>query len=92
MSIVLHIERLVLDESLLGKERPVAVRMAIERELRQQLARPGATVRLRDIGTVAELPATALPAADHARERLGPRIATAVSNSLGVATHTRTSR
>lgn len=90
MSIVLHVDRLVLDESLLGQEQPAAVRMAIERELRRQLTRPDATVRLRDIGTVAELPTTALPPARHSRERLGSRIATAVSHSLGVATHTRT--
>ena len=91
MSIVLHIERLVLDEALVGNERPSAMRVAIERELLRQLAWPGAIERMRNIGVVAELPTVALPAARHSRERLAPRVAIAVRNGLGVPIATRTS-
>ena len=89
MSIVLHIERLVLDEALVGNEHHGAVRVAIERELLQQLTQPGATERLREIGAVAELPTVALPSARHPLERLGPRIAMAVRDGLGIPIHAR---
>jgi hypothetical protein len=81
MSIVLHIERLLLDQALLGNERASAVRMAIERELSLHLRLPGAVDALRGIGTVAALPAGALPVVT-ARGKLGSRIASAVHGSL----------
>ncbi len=84
MSIVLHIERLVLDEALLGSERAGAVRTAIESELAQRLAQPGAIDALRGIGAVTTLPPATLPAPAHPRERLGPRIATAMREGLGI--------
>ncbi len=56
MSIVLHIERLVLDEALLGGEHAGSVRDALERELAQRLAQPDAVDTLRDLGAVAALP------------------------------------
>ncbi|HEY9132671.1 MAG TPA: hypothetical protein VIM98_13010 [Dyella sp.] len=86
MSIELHIERLVLDEALLGGERAVAVRQAIERELSLRLTRPGVCDALRGIGRTTALPAVTLPAADHAGERLASRVARAVQQGLGVST------
>lgn len=85
MSIELRIERLVLDEALLGDERAPAVRAAIERELGHLLAASGAFAALRGIGSVANLPSAVLPVASHPREQLGPRIATAVRSGLGIA-------
>lgn len=46
MSIELHIERLVLDEALLGGERAGNVRAALEGELARLLTRPGAVLSL----------------------------------------------
>lgn len=84
MSIVLHIERLVLDETLLGDERSGAVRAAIEHELTRRLAQPGAIDALRGIGAVTALPSVALPAGRSTHNRLGQRIAAAVQRGLGV--------
>jgi hypothetical protein len=89
MSIVLHIARLVLDEALLSGERAGSVRDALERELTQRLAQPGAVDTLRNLGAVAALPPTTLPAAMHPRQTLSPRIATAVQQALGVPSVTR---
>ncbi|MGS1121462.1 hypothetical protein [Rhodanobacter sp. UC4436_H3] len=84
MNIELHIERLVLDEALLGGERAGNVRAALEGELARLLTRPGAVDALRGLGAVATLPAATLPAASHPHERLGVRIATAVQHGLGI--------
>jgi len=84
MSIHLHIERLVIDESLLGTERAGTVRAAIERDLARHLAHPGALETLKSIGAIDALPAVSLPLADRPRDRLGPRIATAVQDGLGL--------
>jgi hypothetical protein len=83
MSIVLHIERLVVDQRLLGEERASAIRVEIERELSWRLRQPGAVDALRGMDTVAALPAGALPPAAYPREPLGSRVATAVQSSLG---------
>lgn len=85
MNIVLHIDRLVLDEVLLDSERTGAVRAAIERELKQRLAQPGMAETLRALGHVDALPTVALPAPCQKREGLGPRIATAVQHGLAPA-------
>jgi len=85
MSIELHIERLVLDEAVLGGERAGNVRASIERELHRLLATPGAVAALRGIGSVATLPAVSLPPASHPHDQLGPRIATAVRHGLGIS-------
>ena len=82
MSIVLHIERLVIDEALLGGERAGDVRAAIERELALRLMHPGAADSLRGLGTLNALPPAALPAATHPRERLGTRIAASIQGGL----------
>lgn len=84
MSIVLHIERLVIDEALLGGERAGDVRAAIERELAQRLSHPDAVNSLRGLGMLNALPPATLPAATHPRERLGTRIAAAVQGGLGL--------
>ncbi|HXS04662.1 MAG TPA: hypothetical protein VN731_09300 [Rhodanobacter sp.] len=87
MSIVLHIERLVIDEALLGGERAAAVPAAIERELGRLLVAPGAAVALRGIGSIASiasLPPASLPLCRHPKDQLGTRIATAVNQALGV--------
>ena len=84
MSIVLHIERLVLDEALLGGERAAAVPAAIERELGRLLVAPGAAVALRGIGSITSLPPASLPLGRHPKDQLGTRIATAASQALGV--------
>ncbi len=83
MSIVLHIERLVLDEALLSGERSGAVRAAIEHELTRRLAQPGAGDALRGIGAATALPPVALPAGRSSHDRLGQRIAAAVERGLG---------
>lgn len=85
MSIVLHIERLVLDEAVLGGERAGRVRAELERELKRQLSSPGATHVLPGIGTVVSLPSCALPGVAHVRDGIGARIAAAVGQGLGVA-------
>lgn len=84
MSVQLHIERLVLDEALLGDERAPAVRAAIEQQLARLLAGQDASVALQRIGSVASLPHAVLPAASHPHGRLGLRIATAVQQGLGL--------
>lgn len=84
MSVQLHIERLVLDEALLGDERAPAVRAAIEQQLGRLLAGQDASIALQRIGSVASLPHAVLLAASHPHDRLGSRIATAVQRSLGV--------
>jgi hypothetical protein len=83
MSVVLHIERLVLDEALLGGEFAGAVRSGLERELTQLLAQPGSIDMLRRLGAVDTLAPASLPAAGHRQEHLGPRIAEAVKHGLG---------
>ncbi len=83
MRIELHIERLLLDQALLGGERAGAVREAIERELGRLLATPDASSAMRNIGHVASLPPTPLPPASHPREQLGSRIARAVQSGFG---------
>lgn len=85
MSIELHIERLVLDEALLGDERGEAVRAAIEYELTRRLVQPWAVDALRGIGAVNALPAVTLPAGRSSRDRLGQRIAAAVQRMLGAS-------
>ena len=89
MSIELHIERLVIDEALLGGERAGSVRLAIERELTRLLAQPGAVDALRGLGVVSARPSESLPVAAHPHEALGPRIATAVQHGLGIPPATR---
>ncbi|HEY9238569.1 MAG TPA: hypothetical protein VIP10_07015 [Burkholderiaceae bacterium] len=89
MSIELHIERLVIDEALLGGERAGSVRLALERELPRLLAQPGAVDALRGLGAVSAPPAESLPVAAHPHEPLGPRIATAVQHGLGITPATR---
>jgi hypothetical protein len=84
MSIALHIERLVIDEAVLGGERAGNVRAAIERELAQRLAQPGSADALRGLGAIAALPPATLPPPGHAHDRLGMRIATAVQHGLGI--------
>ena len=87
MSIVLHIERLVIDEAVLGGERAGDVRTALERELAQRLAQPGAIDTLRGLGAIAALPSASLLSSAH--DRLGMRIATAVQHGLGITPATR---
>ncbi|MGP1664883.1 MAG: hypothetical protein ACTS5I_03000 [Rhodanobacter sp.] len=82
MSIELHIERLVLDEALLGGERASDVGAALERELLRLMAQPGASDALRTLGTVLALPAVQLPPAAACAGGLGPRIAQAVRRGL----------
>ena len=89
MSIVLHIERLVIDEAVLGGERAGSVRAALEGELHRLLAQPGATAALRGLGVIAALPPGTLPPAGPPHEGLGPRIATAVQSGLGIPPTTR---
>jgi hypothetical protein len=84
MTIVLHIERVVIDEALLGSERAMTVGAAIEHELGRLLTAPGALVALRGLGSTASLAPTVLPAASHPRDPLGPRIASAAVRGLGV--------
>lgn len=82
MSIVLHIERLVLDEALLAGEGAGQMRHAIERELAAVLAGPGMAETLRKVGTVAATPTTDLPKATGVRSSLAVRVASAVNHSL----------
>ena len=84
MSIVLHIERLVIDEALLGGERASNVRATIECELARRLARPGGIDALRGIDAVAALPTVALPQPAPMQGPLGARIAMAVQQGLGL--------
>jgi hypothetical protein len=85
MSIVLHIERLVIDEALLEGQRPGTVRSVLERELTQRLAQPGAVDTLRGVGTVTSLPPMPLASAGRLCEPLGMRIAVALQRGLGVS-------
>ena len=84
MKIHLHIERLVLDASVLGNERAGDVRAALERELGRLLTQPGAVDTLRGMGAISALPTAALPATTHRREHLGSRIASALQSGLGL--------
>ncbi len=83
MKIEVHIDRLLLDEALLGVERASAVQQTIEGELGRLLATPDACDALRNIGHVASLPPMLLLPASHSRDRLGARIAGAVHSGLG---------
>lgn len=84
MSIELHIERLVVDESLLASGRTRGLRDIIERSLAQRLASPHAVARLSSLGAVAALQAVDLPTGDSPLRHLGARIADAVGDGLGV--------
>lgn len=84
MNINLHIERLVLDGTLLGNERAADVRAALQRELERLLAAPGAIESLRSLGAVDALPPVWLSDARHAPNGLGMRIAAAVNRGLGI--------
>ena len=92
MSIVLHIERLVIDEALLGGERPAAVGMAMTRELQRLLARPNALDLLAGVGAVTSLPPGRLPPSAAAADPLGLRLARAVHQVLGTPSPTTPSR
>ena len=83
MSIVLHIERLVLDEAVLGGERAHKVRAELEHELVRELSTAGIAQALSGIGSVASLPPLALSHARSPRGDVGGRIAAAVSQGLG---------
>jgi hypothetical protein len=82
VSIVLHIDRLVLDEALLDGERPLAVRSAIERELAATLAQPFASKALQRIDAAASLPVVPLPSTLYRQDLLGSRVARAVQLAL----------
>jgi hypothetical protein len=85
MSIELRIERLVIDEALLGGERGSDVRAALQRELTHWLAAPGAREALVGRGTTNELPSLRLAPTRQGRgEPLGARIAAALGEGLGI--------
>jgi hypothetical protein len=84
MSIVLHIERVVIDEAVLKGESPARLHAALERELRQQLSSPGAIDALRAMGSVASLSPRGAPAGHRAHEGPGARIAAAVGQGLDI--------
>jgi hypothetical protein len=84
VSIELHIERLVIDESLLGGERVRAIGAAIEHELSRGLLAPGTPTALRGLGSVVSLPPATLPPAHPSHGGLGPCIAAATLQSLGL--------
>jgi hypothetical protein len=89
VSIQLHIERLVLDEALLGSDRAEAVRASIEHELARRLAQPGAIDALRGIGVEAGLPPVTLPPpTSRPGDHLGSRIATALQHGFGIQSDT----
>jgi hypothetical protein len=82
MRIELHIERLVLDEALMGGERAAMVSDAITWELARRLAHPDAAQALLGLDNVASQRPIALPPPRHPGDRLGPRIAHAVQQLL----------
>ncbi len=84
MSIVLHIDRLVIDEALLGGERPDRVRATIERELAQRLMQPGTVATLAGLGQVASLPT--LDLLPGASATLGHRLARTLARSVSMPT------
>ena len=84
MRIELRIDRLLVDESLLGKESPGGVRLSLERELTRLLSSPGAAEALQRIGAVDALRPGDLPAARWQRDGLGTRVATVVGRGLGL--------
>ncbi|MGB3838085.1 MAG: hypothetical protein ABS82_16665 [Rhodanobacter sp. SCN 67-45] len=86
MSIVLHIERLVIDEAALGGERGVDVRASLQRELTRWLAAPGAHEALANLGAVDGLPSLQLAPARQKSGPLAARIAAAVGAGLGIET------
>lgn len=92
MSIELHIERLVIDEAVLGGEGAGNVRDALERELAQRLAQPGAVDILRGLGKVTSLPVIPLASAGQLHEPLGVRLAVALQYGLGVSGNQRVER
>ena len=81
MSIVLHIERLVIDAGVLGSERPAGLRAAIEQEIARQFALPGAVAALRHIGAVDALAGGPWVSAT---APLGTRIGQSVATGLGI--------
>lgn len=82
MSIELHIERLVIDEAVLGGQGPGLMRAAIERELTKRLAQPGTGAVLADLGHVASVPTSNLPAGTPST--LGHRLAQTLARTMGV--------
>jgi len=91
VSIELRIERLVIDEVVLGGDRASSVRVALERELAQTLSHPDAIRALSGIGAVMSLPVCGMPEAKRVRTSLGGRIAAAVGKGLGVGPAEQTS-
>ncbi|MCP1375232.1 hypothetical protein [Dyella lutea] len=84
MRIELRIERLALDQPLLGGELAADVRAALERELGRILGGPGATDALRRIGCVDAITAPSISDGGRAQGGLGTRIAGAVGQGLGI--------
>jgi len=86
MRIELRIDRVVVDESVLGGERVAGVRLSLERELARLLTAPGAGNALHKIGAVDALSPAHLPAARSDREGLGTRLAAAIGQGVGLET------
>jgi len=84
MSIVLHIERLVVDESLLAGGRAENLRGIFERALAGRLASPHAMEHLSSMGAAPSLPSVDLPEGSPPSRHLGARVADAVGDGLGV--------
>jgi len=85
MRVDLHIDRLVLDEAVIGDERPLLVKATLERDLMRLLAAPGTPDALRAVGVVDTLRLAPLPAPTHRQQSLGARVAVAVAQALGVS-------
>jgi hypothetical protein len=88
MSLRVHIERLVVDEAVLGQLRPSALRTAVEDALRRELAKAGAPERLARLGRIDALAPAALAPARHGGDGLAARLAATVGASLGAGTST----
>jgi len=83
MKIELRIDRLIVDEALLGDERRHALLRNVQRELQARLAAGDAAPALARSGAI-DAPAPATPAASAARASLAARIADAVATRLGL--------
>ncbi|WNL45681.1 hypothetical protein RKE25_20070 [Dyella sp. BiH032] len=86
MNLRVHIDRLVVDEALLGHMRPAALRTAVEDALRRELARSGTPERLAKLGHLDAVAPAKLTPARHPGEGLATRLAATVGASLGIGT------
>lgn len=83
MKVELHIDRLVVDDAVLGRGSRRAVLEELQRELAARLAAPGAAAGIAGLGAIEVLPPAHPRTPPASGGSPGMRIAVAVAEGLG---------